>query len=132
MSDIRTRHAKAWRALPYRFRYLRIAARHVDPLGVRLPGTLTMTINKIASPFPSVDRVARSTQVQDLFEPYGRTAVIEAIRAVIESYRIRIAEPDYQAPGEEEIVERVSITSEATWHVCTASSVQSHRYCAAY
>ena len=68
-----------------------------------------MTINKIASPFPSVDRVARSTQVQDLFEPYGRTAVIEAIRAVIESYRVRIAEPDYQAPGEEEIVEHVTL-----------------------
>jgi L-seryl-tRNA(Ser) seleniumtransferase len=67
-----------------------------------------MTINKTASPFPSVDRVARSTQVQDLFEPYGRTAVIEAIRAVIEGYRVHIAEPDFQAPGEEEIVGQVA------------------------
>lgn len=67
-----------------------------------------MTINKTASPFPSVDRVARSAQVQALFDPYGRTAVIEAIRAVIESYRIHFAEPGYQAPDEEEIVRQVA------------------------
>ena len=67
-----------------------------------------MTTNKTASPFPSVDRVARSAQVEALFEPYGRVAVIEAIRVVIESYRVRLSEPGYQAPDEEEIVGQVA------------------------
>jgi L-seryl-tRNA(Ser) seleniumtransferase len=67
-----------------------------------------MTTNKTASPFPSVDRVARAAQVQHLFEAYGRTAVIDAIRAVLESYRVRIAEPGYQAPGEAEIAAQVA------------------------
>jgi L-seryl-tRNA(Ser) seleniumtransferase len=67
-----------------------------------------MTTNKTASPFPSVDRVARAAPVQPLFESYGRTAVIDAIRAVLESYRVRMAEPDYQAPGEAEIAAQVA------------------------
>jgi L-seryl-tRNA(Ser) seleniumtransferase len=67
-----------------------------------------MTINKTASPFPSVDRVARCTRVLNLFEPYGRAAVIEAIRAVLESYRIRMAEPGYQTPDEDEIAVQVA------------------------
>jgi L-seryl-tRNA(Ser) seleniumtransferase len=67
-----------------------------------------MTTNKTASPFPSVDRMARSAQVEALFDPYGRVAVIEAIRAVIESYRVRLSEPGYQAPDEEEIVGQVA------------------------
>jgi L-seryl-tRNA(Ser) seleniumtransferase len=67
-----------------------------------------MTTNKTASPFPSVDRVARAAPVQHLFESYGRTAVIDAIRAVLESYRVRMAEPDYQTPGEAEIAAQVA------------------------
>lgn len=74
----------------------------------RASGTHTMTTNKTASPFPSVDRVARAAQVQDLFDIYGRAAVVDGIRAVLESYRVRMAEPDYQAPGENEIAEQVA------------------------
>jgi L-seryl-tRNA(Ser) seleniumtransferase len=67
-----------------------------------------MTTNKTASPFPSVDRVARAAPVQHLFESYGRTAVIDAIRAVLESYRVRMAEPYYQTPSEAEIAAQVA------------------------
>jgi L-seryl-tRNA(Ser) seleniumtransferase len=67
-----------------------------------------MTTSKTASPFPSVDRVAHSAPVQRLFESYGRAAVIDAIRAVLESYRVRMAEPGYQPPGEEDIAAHVA------------------------
>ncbi|RFU48598.1 L-seryl-tRNA(Sec) selenium transferase [Paraburkholderia sp. DHOC27] len=67
-----------------------------------------MTTQKTASPFPSVDRVARLPRVLDLCEEHGRTAVIEAIRAVLESYRARMSEPDYQIPDEDEIAGQVA------------------------
>ncbi|MES3022859.1 MAG: L-seryl-tRNA(Sec) selenium transferase [Pseudomonadota bacterium] len=48
-----------------------------------------MSSTKPASPFPSVDRVARLPHVEALVEPYGRSAVIDAIRAVLEDHRQR-------------------------------------------
>jgi L-seryl-tRNA(Ser) seleniumtransferase len=72
-----------------------------------------MTINKTASPLPSVDRVARCMPVQNLVEPYGRAAVIEAIRVVLEGYRIRMAEPGYQSPDEDEIAGQVAARLQA-------------------
>jgi L-seryl-tRNA(Ser) seleniumtransferase len=57
-----------------------------------------------ASPFPSVDRLARLSAIEQLFAAHGRSAVIDAIRAVLEDYRSRRQE----SPAEEEIVGRVA------------------------
>jgi L-seryl-tRNA(Ser) seleniumtransferase len=46
-----------------------------------------MAANKSASPFPSVDRVARSPEGVRLSEIYGHVAVVQAIRAVIDTHR---------------------------------------------
>lgn len=42
------------------------------------------------SPFPSVDRIARFAVVDSLCETYGRSAVIDAIRAVLDEHRTHI------------------------------------------
>jgi L-seryl-tRNA(Ser) seleniumtransferase len=46
-----------------------------------------MATDKPISPFPSVDRVARLPETESLIERYGRSAVIEAIRAVLDNQR---------------------------------------------
>lgn len=54
-------------------------------------------------PFPSVDRIARFAAVASLLETYGRSAVIDAIRAVLDAHRERIDEPGYLSPSDNEL-----------------------------
>jgi L-seryl-tRNA(Ser) seleniumtransferase len=67
-----------------------------------------MASSKPASPFPSVDRVARIAAVESLFEPYGRSAVIDAIRAVLDAHRSRMTEPGHACPSDTEIGREVA------------------------
>ncbi len=55
------------------------------------------------SPFPSVDRIARFADVAGLCDTYGRTAVIDAIRTVLDAYRARMNESGYLAPDDKEL-----------------------------
>jgi L-seryl-tRNA(Ser) seleniumtransferase len=52
------------------------------------------------SPYPSVDRLAHFAQVKSLFELYGRTAVIDAIRAVLDDHRAHMEEAGYAPPSD--------------------------------
>lgn len=63
----------------------------------------TMISNKPASPYPSVDRVARFAQIESLFAAYGRSAVIDAIRVVLDAHRARKDEPGHTPPGDAQI-----------------------------
>ena len=60
------------------------------------------------SPFPSVDRVARLPQVDRLCEPYGRVAVVEAIRAVLNAHRAHKDDAGRGPPSEAEIAGEVA------------------------
>jgi L-seryl-tRNA(Ser) seleniumtransferase len=60
-----------------------------------------------ASPLPSVDRISRLMQIDALLEPFGHSAVIDAIRAVLEGYRARMAEPGFTPPQETQIAVEV-------------------------
>lgn len=60
------------------------------------------------SPFPSVDRVARFAAVESLCETYGRSAVIDAIRAVLDEYRARMNESDYLSPSDNELSRQIA------------------------
>src|ERR1700722_19288589 len=62
-----------------------------------------MASPKPTSPYPSVDRVARFAQVESLFETYGRGAVIDAIRAVLDGHRACKEEPGYCLPSDVQI-----------------------------
>ncbi|HWK50261.1 MAG TPA: hypothetical protein VNR40_10260, partial [Steroidobacter sp.] len=55
------------------------------------------------SPFPSVDRIAHFAAVASLCETYGRSAVIDAIRAVLDEHRARREQPEYLPPGDNEL-----------------------------
>ncbi|WP_129774708.1 L-seryl-tRNA(Sec) selenium transferase [Peristeroidobacter soli] len=59
------------------------------------------------SPFPSVDRVVRFDTVAPLCEIYGRGAVVDAIRAVLDDYRARMHESEYLSPSDKELSRRV-------------------------
>ncbi|HUO23453.1 MAG TPA: L-seryl-tRNA(Sec) selenium transferase [Caulobacteraceae bacterium] len=71
--------------------------------------------SKQASRFPSVDRVARSASAQALARAYGRTALVEAIRAVIDGHRARTGGGGHEPPGdgqiEVEVAERLQARS---------------------
>ncbi|GFE80546.1 L-seryl-tRNA(Sec) selenium transferase [Steroidobacter agaridevorans] len=54
-------------------------------------------------PFPSVDRIAHFAAVESLCETYGRSAVIDAIRAVLDAHRERVSEPGYLSPSDNEL-----------------------------
>jgi len=62
----------------------------------------------MASRPPSVDRVARLAGIASLFEPYGRSAVIDAIRAVLERHRARRHEAGGLAPTEAQLASEVA------------------------
>jgi L-seryl-tRNA(Ser) seleniumtransferase len=72
-----------------------------------LTGLDLMAADKSASLYPSVDRVARSAQVASLIEPFGRAAVIDAIRAVIGGHRARKGQPGQASPSEAQIASEV-------------------------
>jgi len=59
-------------------------------------------------PFPSVDRVAHFAPVAKLGETYGRSAVIDAIRAVLDEHRTRMHEPGYVPPTDDELSHQVT------------------------
>jgi L-seryl-tRNA(Ser) seleniumtransferase len=59
------------------------------------------------SPFPSVDRIVRFDTVAPLCEIYGRGAVVDAIRAVLDDYRARMHESEYLSPSDKELSRRV-------------------------
>lgn len=60
-----------------------------------------MTSSKAASSLPSVDRIANFAEVACLCAPYGRSAVIDAIRAVLAGHRAaRTAPGDMQIASE--------------------------------
>jgi L-seryl-tRNA(Ser) seleniumtransferase len=67
-----------------------------------------MASHKPAGPYPSVDRVARFAQVESLIEPYGRSAVIDAIRAVLDGHRALSQEPGHSPPSDAEIGSEVA------------------------
>jgi L-seryl-tRNA(Ser) seleniumtransferase len=67
-----------------------------------------MTSDKEASPYPSVDRVARLAEVEGLFGPYGRGAVIDAIRAVLDDHRAHREEPGYASPDSAQLASEVA------------------------
>ncbi len=56
-----------------------------------------------ASPLPSVDRVLRFSAIPLLIERFGRVAVVEALRAVLDDHRRHRKDPGYAPPGEAEI-----------------------------
>src|SRR5258706_4997482 len=58
--------------------------------------------------YPSVDRVARLRGVEALVEPYGRSAVIDAIRAVLDGHRTRKNDPGHRPPGDAQIGDEVA------------------------
>ncbi|MFC4312768.1 L-seryl-tRNA(Sec) selenium transferase [Steroidobacter flavus] len=59
------------------------------------------------SPFPSVDRIVRFEAVARLCESYGRGAVIDAIRAVLDDYRARMSQPEYLSPSDKELSQQI-------------------------
>jgi L-seryl-tRNA(Ser) seleniumtransferase len=66
---------------------------------------------KSASPFPSVDRIARLTDMERLISSHGRSAVIDAIRSVIDAHRAQKAtavEPLSDAQIAEEVAGRLA------------------------
>jgi len=67
-----------------------------------------MTSDKPASPYPSVDRVARIAAVESLLGPYGRNAVIDAIRAVLDGHRSRRVPSGHPTPSDEQICNEVA------------------------
>ncbi|WP_116811938.1 L-seryl-tRNA(Sec) selenium transferase [Steroidobacter cummioxidans] len=60
------------------------------------------------SPFPSVDRIARFEAVASLCEVYGRSAVIDAIRAVLDEHRTHREEPEYRSPSDDELSRQIA------------------------
>jgi L-seryl-tRNA(Ser) seleniumtransferase len=52
--------------------------------------------------------VARFAQVEGLIEPYGRRAVIDAIRAVLDGHRTRKEEPGHSPPSDAQISSEVA------------------------
>ncbi len=67
-----------------------------------------MTIDRPASPFPSVDRVLRNAQVDALIPDFGRTAVVDAIRAVLEQHRAHKHSGAGRRPDESQIAAEVA------------------------
>jgi len=67
-----------------------------------------MASYKPASPYPSVDRVARFAPVESLIERYGRSAVIDAIRAVLDGHRALREEPGHSPPTDAQIGSEVA------------------------
>jgi len=63
----------------------------------------SMAPEKPTSPYPSVDRLSRLPRIESLCEVYGRTAVIDAIRAVLDGQRMRGQPTGQGAPGDEQI-----------------------------
>ena len=61
-----------------------------------------------ASPYPSVDRIARFAQVERLCDIYGRTAVIDTIRAVLDGHRSRRDRSDYETPSDDRLAQEVA------------------------
>ena len=55
------------------------------------------------SPFPSVDRIAHFAAVAGLCETYGRSAVVDAIRAVLDEHRARMHQSGYFSPTDNEL-----------------------------
>jgi len=64
--------------------------------------------NKSASPYPSVDQLARSAPIEKLIIVHGRSAVIGAIRAVLDAYRARGREAGQPPPTDGAIAVKVS------------------------
>lgn len=60
------------------------------------------------SPFPSVDRIARFAVVDSLCETYGRSAVIDAIRAVLDEHRTHISDSGYVSPTDNELSRQIA------------------------
>jgi len=60
------------------------------------------------NPFPSVDRIARFAAVATLCETYGRSAVIDAIRAVLDEHRAHRHEPGFSWPSDNELTRRIT------------------------
>jgi L-seryl-tRNA(Ser) seleniumtransferase len=63
-----------------------------------------MAPTKSVSPFPSIDRVARQPRAEALCDTYGRSAVIDAIRAVIDGLR---AAPEATPSTVEQILDAI-------------------------
>ena len=59
-----------------------------------------------SSPFPSVDRLARRSDIDPLIKIHGRTALIEAIRHVVEAHRSNLSEGT-KPPGEDQLAREV-------------------------
>jgi L-seryl-tRNA(Ser) seleniumtransferase len=59
-------------------------------------------------PFPSVDRIARFAAVASLCETYGRSAVIDAIRAVLDEHRTRMRESGYLSPTDDDLSRQIA------------------------
>lgn len=60
------------------------------------------------SPLPSVDRVARFEAVAGLCEIYGRRAVIDAIRAVLDELREHRNESGFLSPSDKELSRQIA------------------------
>lgn len=67
-----------------------------------------MATQPAANPYPSVDRIARFPQVASLCDLHGRSAVIEAIRAVLSAHRARKDAAGYRTPTDAEITQEVA------------------------
>jgi L-seryl-tRNA(Ser) seleniumtransferase len=66
-----------------------------------------MPANKPTGPYPSVDRVSNLPELQPLLDSHGHTAVIDAIRGVIDGHRSRRKETGYVHPTESQIANDV-------------------------
>lgn len=60
------------------------------------------------SPFPSVDRIARFDAVASLCDTYGRSAVIDAIRTVLDEHRARMSDSGYLPPSDDELSRQIA------------------------
>src|ERR1700756_2615855 len=67
-----------------------------------------MASKKAASPYPSVDCVARFAEVESLIELYGRSAVIDSIRGVLDDHRGRKEERGHSTPSDRQIGSEVT------------------------
>ena len=67
-----------------------------------------MAAKKAASPYPSVDRVARFAEIERLIELYGRSAVIDSIRCVLDGHRGRKDEPGHSTPSDRQLGSEVT------------------------
>ena len=65
-----------------------------------------MAFHKPASPLPSVDRVLRLAVVAPLLGEHGRSAVVDAVRAVLDGHRAR-ADRAGPPPADDTIVSEV-------------------------